>query len=233
MATVQQLVDRSYRLLGQLSSGEDPTDDESNDAFTTLNAMIGSWNNERLICYALQEETLSFTAAVSNTIGPSGDLVTTRPVEIVQAWVVSSNTSVPVLMISDEEYGAIPDKTATSTYPFKANYKASMPNGTIYYYPVPSTTGTMKLLTRTPLTAFTALTDTVSLPPGWEDTIAYNLAVRIAPEIPISVPAEVLGMARETLAGIKRMNGRPMKAYTELGYLVSARGRGNIIQGQP
>jgi len=232
MTTAAQIIDRSMRLLGALEPGETSTDDEYANGLIAVNGMLGSWNNERLMCYALREESLSYTAAVSATIGPTGTLVTTRPVEVVQAWVVDGSNSYPVLMISDEEYGAIVDKASTSTWPTKANYKASMPDGTIYFYPVPSAAGTMSLLTRTPLVAFAAITDTVSLPPGWEDALTYNLAVRLAPEIQVPLPQEVLGLARAIKADLKRMNSKPMKAYTELANLVG-RHSANILTDEP
>lgn len=230
MTTAANIIDRSLQNLGQLESGATATVVEYADGLIALNAMLGSWNNEKLMCFALREESLTFTAAVSRTLGPTGNLVTARPVEIVQAWVVDSNTSIPVQILTDEEYGAIPDKTATGTYPFKANYKAAMPDGTIYFYPVPTASGTMKLLTRTPLAAFALIADTVTLPPGWDDALAFNLSVRWAPQFPGSLTQEVKQLARETKAAIKRMNTQPVKAYSGLASLLGHQ-RSNILTG--
>lgn len=234
MATCANLIERAMRLLGQVPTGGTPTTSEYAIGLIAVNGMLSSWCNEKLMCYAMREESLTFTAAVSRTIGPSGNLVTTRPVEISAAWVVDSgNTSQPVDIITDEEYAAIPDKTATSNYPSRANYKASMPDGTIYFYPVPTASGTMKLLTRTPLTAFSATSDSVSLPPGWEDAIAFNLAVVLGPEFETEAKGSTVEMARTTKAAIKRVNSAPIKAYTELAMLVGPRRRSNIETDSP
>lgn len=233
MTTAANLIERSMRMLGQLASGSTPTTSEYADGLVAINGLLSTWNNEKLMCYALREESLTFTAAVSRTIGPTGNLVTTRPVEIDSAWVVDSNTSIPMKILTDEEYADIPDKTATAPYPLRVNYKASMPDGTIYFYPVPSASGTMKLLTRTPLTAFAATSDTVTLPPGWEDALASNLAVVWSPEFETDPRSMVVEMARSTKAAIKVMNAKPVKAYTELSRLVGHTRHSNIQTDQP
>lgn len=233
MATCATLIERAMRLLGQVPAGASPTTSEYAIGLIAINAMLSSWCNEKLMCYAMREESLTFTAAVSRTIGPTGNLVTTRPVEIAAAWVVDNSISYPVQIITDEEYAAIPDKTTTAPWPDMLNYKGSMADGTIYFYPVPSASGTMKLLTRTPLTAFSATSDTVSLPPGWEDALASGLAVRLGPEFETSASADVKAMARETKASIKIANSGPIKAYTELSMLVGPRRRSNIETDSP
>ena len=86
--TVNLIITRALRLLSQLNSGVQPTISEQGDALSTLNAMIDSWRNDRLMCYALQEEAIPLTQGVATyTIGPTGALVTTRPVKIESARV--------------------------------------------------------------------------------------------------------------------------------------------------
>lgn len=209
------------RLLGALEAGGVPTTDEYTDGLEALNAMVASWNNEGLMCFAHQEESLTLSASTATyTVGPTGTLVTTRPVAIDYAWVVASNISYPVEIISDEMYGSIQDKTATSTWPTKINYKAGMSNGTITVYPVPSATTTLKLLTRVPLSSFATTATTVTLPPGWEQALAFNLAVTWAPEFEVDPRAAVIQTAKDSKAWIKRINGKPIEATSELGALL-------------
>lgn len=228
MATVADLIDGSLRLIHQIGSGETASADEYADGLEAVNAILATWNNEIGMCYALREESLTFTAAVSRTLGPTGNLATTRPVEIVQAWVVDSNTSYPVRIISDEEYAAIPDKTTTGDWPELLNYKPDMPNGTVYFYPVPNASGTMKLLTRTPVSNFAATSDTISLPPGWERALRFNLAVDLASEFEADVPLKVEQIARSSKRALARMNQRPHEAHSDLPRLLG-RGRSNIL----
>lgn len=230
MATAQSIVNRSLRLLGQIEPGEDPTDDESDDALEALNAMLSSWRNERLMCYATQEESLTLANAdASYTVGPGGDLDTDRPIDILAAWVVDNNISYAVQLITDDQYAAIQDKTTASDWPDRLNYRPTMATGTIYVYPVPNATRTLKLLTRVPLDSL-ALSDTISLPPGWEDALAFNLAIAIAPEYQTEPAPTVIRNARETKAAIKVVNSQPVNAVTELAAMFSGY-RPNIESG--
>jgi hypothetical protein len=231
VATGQTIVNRGLRLIGQLESGGTPTSDESNDALTAVNAMLDAWRNEKLMCYALQEESLTLSASDGEyTIGPSGNLNTVRPTAIEAAWILENGISYPLDPITDEEYAALPDKATASDWPDVFNYRGTVPTGTLFLYPLPNATRTLKLLTRAPLTALT-LVGTVALPPGWEDALAYNLAVRIAPEYETSASPEVAAIARESKRGIKTANSKPFKSYTELPALVNRRGPGNIVSG--
>lgn len=228
MANGQSLVNRALRLIGQIPAGEDATPDESDDALEALNAMLETWRNKRLMCFAMQEQSLSLTSGDNSyTIGPAGDLNTTRPVAIEAAWVAVDGYDHPVRIIEDKEYALIPDKTQEGGYPEVANYKATMATGTLYVWPVQNTARTMKLLTRVPLSALT-LAGTVSLPPGWEEAIASNLAIRLAPEYEASPSAEVREMARDSMASIKAVNHRPIKGDSGLTGLVGHRSA-NII----
>lgn len=226
MSTVQTRINRAARLLGQLQSNTDLGTNESADALVALNAMLDSWRNEELMCYATQTESLTLSAStVSYTIGPGGTLNTTRPVEIQDAWVVVSNISYPVRQITDAEYDAIQDKTATADWPDRFNYRPTMSTGTLYVYHAPNATRTMNLRTRVVVAAFSAVSSTVTLPPGWEEAIDTNLAVRLAAEYEMQAPPDVVDMARAAKASIKRMNSQPIKAYTELPVLVGRRVR--------
>jgi hypothetical protein len=231
MATFQTLSDRAMRLIVQIPSGSSGTSQETADNLIACNAMLDSWRNERLMCYALRDESITMVVSqTSYTVGSSGDLSTTRPVKILDAYIVYSNISYPVRILTPEEYDAVPDKTSTGSWPNAIVYYPTMTTGTVTVYPVPNAASYLHILTETPLTGFTAATDTVSLPPGWEEAIATNLAIAIAPEYETEANSTIRKMAAESKANIKRVNSRPSKAYTELPALLGAR-VGNIISG--
>ena len=233
MATAQTIIDRSLRLLGQIGAGESPTASETADVLIALNALLGTLRNDRLTCYAKQTESLSLVSTQSSyTIGASGDLNTTRPVSIDEAYIVSGNISYSVEMLNEEQYAAIPDKASTAEWPDKALYRPSMATGTLLVHPVPSASGTMKLVTPVVLAEFASAVTSVSLPPGWEDMLAFNLAVAIAPEFEVEPSASVKGRAIDSLAAIKRTNRPKRLMYTELGAMFNAP-KSNILADQP
>lgn len=222
MSTVQALCDRAGRLL----VGESLSIDESADALIALNAMVGSWNTEALTCYAIRDESLTLTGATTYSIGPSGNLNTDRPVEILGAYTVISTVSYSARIIEAEEYAAIPVKATTSTFPDRFYYQPTMPTGTLYPYPIASS-GTLHLLTRTPVGTF-ALTDTVSLPPGWEEALSSNLAVRMAAEFQVQPSPLVMQMATVSKANLKRANSRPLVVSSDLAVMIG-KARPNIL----
>lgn len=233
MATAQTLIDRALRLIGQIGAGASPSSDESADALEALNDLIDDWRNEGLMCFALQEESLTLANAdASYTIGATGDLATTRPVAIERAWIVDDDVSHPVRLITEQEYADIPAKTTAGDWPDRALYRPSITSdrGTLIVYPVPNATRTLKLLTRVPLAELAAVGTTVTLPPGYRKALIANLALEIAPEYQTSPSDEVVKMARESKANIKRINARPILAGNELG-LMFGRGSSNILSG--
>jgi hypothetical protein len=231
MAALSVRISQAMKLLGQLGSGEDPTDDEYDDALIRVNALLDSWRNEFRMTYALQEETLTLSDGDSAySVGPSGDLNTTRPLEIEAAWIVEDDVSYPVRVIQDDEYILIPDKTTEADWPDRLLYRPSMSTGTLLVYPVPNATRTLKLLTRIPISTFTAVTDTVAFPPGWDRAIDFNLAIEIAPMFETEPSATIINMARESKANIKRANLRALKIVTDLSKLMGYPS-GNIVTG--
>lgn len=215
--TAAGIIAGALRKLGQIAAGTDPTTDEYADGLTALNALLDSWRNERLMCYATQTESLTLSASTSSyAIGPGGTLNTTRPVEIEAAWILDGGSSYAVRIITDGEYDAIPTKLATADWPSQANYRPTMSTGTLYVYPVPNATATLKLRTRVVFAAFATTADTVTAPPGWERALTYGLAVELAPEFEMEPSSTVLGIARASKAAIKRVNTPKQRANTGL-----------------
>lgn len=222
MATGQTLVNRCLRMLKVVGQGFSATAQESDDALEAINAMLDSWRNDKLMVYSIDDKTLAMVVGDSSyTIGPSGDLNTTRPIKIEQVYMRSSNTDYPVEMVTSEQWDAIQDKTTTSDIVEKAYYNPTMPTGTLKVWPTPSATNSLYLSLRTPVTALT-LGGTVSLPPGYELAIVSNGAIHISPEYPDkSLSPTVIEMARSSKAAIKKVNARPIMANHELGLMLN------------
>ena len=91
--------------LAKLISGtETPTADEAADALATLNDVLENWDTQPLALWS----TTNFTGALvggqaSYTIGPGGDLNTTRPSQINGAFVQFNGVDFPVQPIGQLE----------------------------------------------------------------------------------------------------------------------------------
>lgn len=209
MATALDVIKRAMRLVGAYSIGETPSADESTDALSALNAMLASWANSGLMLYTIGTDTIPMVVGTSQyTLGPTGTVVTTRPTRIdASSYVTYQTVSYPVQILTREQYSSIPFKTQNGTLPMALFYEPAYPNGTLTIYPVPSD-ATVSLILKSwkPFTAFSALTDTIDFPPGYEECFAYNLAVRIAPEYQQPVKAEVAALASSSMKALKRTN---------------------------
>lgn len=232
MATSQTLIDRAMRLIGAIASGESPTPQESADALVALNAMISSWQTEKLYVYAFVDTAFTLIPTDSSyTVGPAGNFnLTPRPSKIESVYVRANNIDYPVEMIDVDKWNSIPDKTTTSDIPIYAYYEPSLATGTLQLWPVPNTAYSLRIVTWTTLAELAALSTTVTLPQGYERALAYNLAIEIAPEYEKEASPSVQGIAMESKASIKRANNRPMLMSSELGYLINGQ-RSNIFSG--
>jgi len=219
MATTLDLIKRSLRILDVRGSGESIPADESADALSVLNAMLDEWRNEKLMAYAFRDETVTMVDGQGTyTVGPTGDLVTTRPVKIESAYFTEGGYDYPINVLSRREWDAITDKTTTSSFVDSIQLEGTYPDATIKVWPVPNAANSINIKTWTPLSAMT-LNQTLALPPGYENAIVYNLAIDIAPEFGREPTATIYRKAKSAKAGIKRVNSRPIAASSELAAL--------------
>lgn len=228
--TGRELISASLRLIGAIAPGETLAASEATDGLAALNRMIGTWSNEKLLINAITAETaLTLTPGDGTiTMGTAGDF-TTRPQSIDAAMIRDSSTDNPVRLLTLAEYAAIPNKNVQSTYPTSLYDDGGYPLRTLTLYPVPSAAMQLVLYTFRAITSIATIDTSVSLPPGYEDALTYNLAMRLAPEYGKSTPSEVGMIAADSKAAIKRANHRP--AYLSVDPALLTRSRFNIYTG--
>jgi len=210
MATYQTLVDGALRICGRLGSGSSPTSQESTDYLQVLNEMLAGWSAKLGPVFSETVESLTWTGAQSSrTIGVSGNFNTARPQQVLAAYYRDSNSiDNPIKVISHQEYQRILDKSEANGTPLRLAYLPtnSSSQGTLYVWPVPDSDWTLRLVSLKPLGSVSALSDTVTLPPGYEEAIRWNLAVRMAPENGANLSPSVFEMAANTLAALISLN---------------------------
>lgn len=211
MTTALDIIKRAMRLNGTYASGETVSADESADGLTALNSMVESMANEGLLIYTqtLNAITLS-SGTAAYTVGPSGGTVTARPVKVLESsYIVYGGISYPLEILTINDYNDIPQKTGNGSVPSYLYVLPSMPDITVTAYPTPGATMTLNLWSNKVLQSFTSLTDVVSLPPGYDRMLAYNLAVELAPEYKINANPSVLSIAVHSRRVLKRTNTKP------------------------
>lgn len=208
MATIRDLIGGSMRLIEELGAGEYPSAESAADGLTALNGMISSWSIQGDLVYTETVETFNLTGNDGiYTIGPTGDLVTTRPSRITAVTVNDGAIDIPLTMYSIDQYASIADKTATGI-PDSIYIDYNFPNLTVKLYPMPSQAYTMTVYSEKPLSEYSAIGDTLTVPPGYERALRYNLAMEIAPEYGKQASATVMKIAIESKNAIRSQNNR-------------------------
>ena len=233
MATAQTIIDRAARLVSGIASGESCTAAESADGLIALNAMLEAWQVDKLDVYAFVDTAYSLVANTqSYTVGPAGNFaLTPRPAKIEECYVRYSNTDSPVELVTSEQWNALPSKTDTATYPDRAYYEPTLSTGTLKVYPVPSAVSSLHIVTWQVVSTLAALSTTITLPPGYERAMAYNLAVEWAgPEFQLPPSNDVRRIAMESLGDIRRANHRPISNHSPMGAVWSGT-RSRILTG--
>lgn len=195
------------RLARVLGEGETVSAEAASNALTALNDMLDSWNTERLAVYQVRKESLTLTpGSASYTIGSGGNLNTTRPVKIEAAWITRQGIDYPLTEINSFQYDSIPLKTSQASFSELFWYDTGYPLGTIYIFPVPTEANTLNIRTWVPLNAGLALSDTISLPPGYRRALAFSLAEEIAPEYGVQLLPDVKAKAAKARDDIRQRN---------------------------
>lgn len=211
--TGRDLITASLRLIGVLAPGESLEASEATDGLASLNRMVSSWSTERLLVFANVREEFTLTPGVQTySIGVGATFNTARPQQIEAAGIEVQSAPTaehPVKILTMREWAKITDKETQASIPTGVYPEGTYPNETLNVYPVPAEAHKLVIYSWKPLTAIYTLDTAVSFPPGYEEALIYNHALRLAPEYGRMVPDAVALVAQESKANLKRMNQGP------------------------
>lgn len=178
-------IKRALRIVGAAASGETPSADEMSEASDALNRLLKSWQSEGL--FQWQRTTVSFQAVASQTsykIGPSGDVDTTRPLNVQYAYRRNnSNVDTELLRISVQEYWQLPNKSTTGT-PTQYAFDPQLGNSVFYVWPAESAANTTNFYLQCdmPFDDMDAAANNFDFPVEAQNAIDWGLAAELAPE---------------------------------------------------
>lgn len=213
MATVRDLIYAALREINALSQGEAASSGDAQDALDALGRLQDRWATERLYLFARTRTTFTITQTTSFTLGTGGTINTPRPTFVdgvsVSDTTLDPDIETPLKKMDEADFRAYTAKALTSALPSDWYYNPTFPTGTLYLLPIPTQSGLEGVVyAGTPVTKFTSLDTTVSLPPGYEELIVTNLAVRCAPMFRAPVHPELKSAAKDAIAHVKRLNRR-------------------------
>jgi hypothetical protein len=211
--TPLDIITLALKKAGVVGVGQTPEAEDTNDAFSDLNMMLGQWSRRRWLVFHLVDVARVSTGAASYTVGPGGDFNVARPDRIESAYVRSLQQAAPnrpdyplSVVTSMEDYAAIGLKSIVG-FPRMVFLDSGFPTGTLYPWPIP-TIGLYEihLLFKADLAGFAALTDDVNLPPEYQEAIVYNLVVRLAASYKITPDPVVVAIAKSSLNTVRNSN---------------------------
>jgi hypothetical protein len=224
--TIGDAITAALQDLGVLAAGEVPSADDSTVALARVNDWIDALATEGLTMYGRTRTTWTLASGVSTySVGDGATVNVARPtgteaIENLGYLDTAQSPAMEYLLgrpLTDDAYAAIAQKTLQATYPGAWYYNPTFPTGTLTCWPVP-TSSTLQgvLYTPTPVAEFSALTDVVSLPPGYRRFLRTNLAVELAPTFQVQPSPVAVELAVASKAAIKRANLREADLGTPL-----------------
>lgn len=213
VVTARDMVNSAARLNRVIGQDQTLTSEEAATGLNRLNSMLDFFWIERLMVFQIAEDSFTWPAATtSRTIGIGGNVNVTRPVKVHSAYFRDSGgNDYPVAIIEEKEtYDRLSPKTISGFYPDYLFCDYAFPLASLFVWGVPSDPLTCVLKSWRQLQAFNSLDVALSLPPGYQEMIEFNLAVRTAPLDGMTASPEVKAIAAQTKRAIKSLNAPVM-----------------------
>jgi len=211
--TAGNIVTRALKNCGIGLNGETPTAQETNDALEDLNILMKAYSPKGLKTYLQYTISVTLVASTKNySIGPTGDVVADRPVEITQAFRRNSdNVDTEVNLVSKQEYFQLSDKDSSGP-PIQIYYDYKLTNSEINIWPVPTTADaseyTLELIARKSADDADATTDDIEFPQEWYRALIWNLTEEVMEsyDLPDSKQRRIKAKAKNTLKDAEGMD---------------------------
>lgn len=232
MTTALEIIEPSLRKIHVLGRGQILPNEQAQDALSALNSMIASWSVEGNLVFTETSETFNLTGAGNYSIGSGADFDTVRPVEIESVYVSNGETDYFLEQYDQNQYARVTDKSV-SGIPNVFYYDANYPTANIYFLPIPTSAQTVTINSKKPLTAFPDLTTDISLPPGYDRALIYNLSVEQAPEYEKEPSRAIIAIAEESKSALITANTRNDNHVMRVDPALNSGGHGrfNIYRG--
>ena len=219
--TVTELITGALQDLRVVQTGEVVSADDAALGLSRLNDWINTLETERLTIYTLTRTTWTIVAGTASyTIGTGATVNIARPTGPLAIQNIGFQDTAPDTTIeynlgpplTEDAYDGISQKTLTSTFPqvwyYNPTYDASG-FGVLIPYPIPtSTTLEGVIYSPTPVSEFSAVTDTIALPPGYRRFLRTGLAIELSSAFDAGITPALQMAAAESKADIKRANMR-------------------------
>ena len=213
--TVNTIILSALKLSGVLGEGQIASAENLSDTFVALNDMLSEWSKLRWLVYVLDTYQIQSTNKQFYTVGPGGDFnIPIRPNRIDSCYFRQNLGESPyafdytlTCIEAREDYNGIRTKLLNS-FPEYYFYESDWPLGNLYVWPIPPTIYQIWISVMHPLGNYVNLTDSMALPPEYNQVTKYNLAVRCCAMFSRPLPPQVKAIAEAGLSALRRANAQ-------------------------
>jgi hypothetical protein len=196
-----------------------PNTDQFADALKLANGMLGRWNLGKMIYSSSIVSVPLVSGQKIYTLGPGGTINAARPEKITGAAILFPTGPVVRRGVhvtdDDSEWRSIAVQDIANGVPEFVYNDGASPLSTLYIYPQPGAGYVMEFYVWSLLAHFADLTDTVTLPEGYEHAITHSLACLIAAAWGLPVNPDVRAEAKLATAQIRSKNVRSPRMSTD------------------
>jgi len=200
-----------------LGPGRTPSPAQFQDSIDELNRLLGNLHCDPMWIFSqdLQQFPLTagkktYTIGVDPRGGTPADFPIPAPYGINNANFVLGNPPLryPLGIMTPQVWQSIILQDIPNTIPQGIYYDRAYPIGHISIFGQPVAGGALEFMAWNQIASVTSTTDVVVVPPGYEDAIVLNLALRMAPMFGRPVDPNVFQQARESMMRVLSMNAK-------------------------
>lgn len=193
--TVLDIATEVLSILGVYAPGEPIEPADLTSLLFTLNATIDGYGAEDIATY--RRTNLTYQTAAGQqlyTLGPDlfNNWVTPAalPPYINEMSIMTGASEVPLALYSEGQWQVIAIKN-TPGIPSACWVRYIFPNHILNFWPVPNAVIPVVLYCQQPIPSFTSTADVLVMPPGYQELLTYELALKNAVKFATEVPAWV------------------------------------------
>jgi len=183
--TARDLIKIAMQEAAIIPAGTEPTADELSDSLVRLNALLKSWETRGYTLWREETATVAVLAA-TNPTALDDDVYDVQAVR----FVVSATNERPLTAYDRDNYQILPNKAQTGN-PSIYYSNRQRDNVDLHLWPVPAENSTVQIDYLRKIETVTDASQTVDIPPDWQETVYVLLAVRICGMFGSPVPAEL------------------------------------------
>lgn len=186
-----------------------------------LQRLVDSWAAQRLLQLVLLRTPKTLTLGTRDyTIGSGGSINIVRPVTVARAGFILDTTATdpiewPIRVFSDQEWAEIALKTldrSTVDGIYFDRAFSSTERGTVSTYPtIDHANSQIVLYTPLAVVGYTALSDDLEFPPGYDDLLHYELANRLCNPLGKALTADQRDFLASARTVVKTANAIPVE----------------------